>query len=1090
MTARSPFLPPEGDGALGPWAAAGATALAYAAVGWIALMLAGPPGYASPLYPSAGIALAATLTWGAAALPGVWVGSFIVNLGLGALRGQEGLSMVWLPAAIACGAALQAGVGTLGVRRHAGVPVVLNSPRDIAVAGFYGAVLACAVSPSVATPALLAAGALSADTWVSNWLTWWVGDTLGTLIAAPMVLTLIGRPKADWRPRRVTLGLPLLVAAALVAVGLAELERANAQRQHASFERDADQAASRVQSRLQLPLFALQALHGAAGPAAPGSMPETMRDAAAWWLAQDMPLQSFSWFARVPLAALPPFEAEARQQGLVDFRVFDRDNGARRSADGEVMVLRLIEPAAGNESALGVNVWSIPAPRAALQASARSGQPSASAGFRLTQSPNDETGLAVYQAQFDGQPADPAARQAALRGAISVAFRAGSIFTPRAGGEGPVPAGLRWCLVDPNPGVERQRLAGAPGCEDLTTSGGGHHAVRNVQLADRQLELRLSRNLSADAAGQPGTEMLLSLAGLSAAAMLGALLLTVTGHSRRTELAVLAGTATLRREMNDRGQAEEALRDSEERLRSILDNVPLGVVFLDPDGRLIDANPPLARMIGKPLDEMRGRRLDAVVVPGDQQAMRVALDDLIAAVRAGNTGSSTGEPGSTRGANVRRTLHFTGGPGRPTSVRVSAVPLRDSRGGLRRIVAVVEDITEHMQLEASEQARQRAEASDRAKSEFVSRMSHELRTPLNAMIGFAQLLGLDREPALVTHQRDWAQQIQRAGWHLLEMINETLDLARIESGAVRLALQPVALAPLVAAAQSMVSAVAGERGVRLLEPGTPPDPSAAAVQADPTRLRQILTNLLSNAVKYNRSGGSVGVTMRRAEDGFIEVLVADTGLGMTAAQMQLLFQPYNRLGREASTIEGTGIGLVISRRLAELMGGTLRAASTAGVGSEFTLRLPPAEGDVAPVLPAAETGPAPYRQRTVHYIEDNETNVEVMRGVLLQRPQIELSVSTNGLDGVQAVRRLKPDLVLLDMGLPDISGLELLRHLKLDDDIAGIPVIVVSADATAVRIEEALRLGALQYVTKPLEVARFLTIIDEALEGMETRWGM
>jgi CheY-like chemotaxis protein len=232
------------------------------------------------------------------------------------------------------------------------------------------------------------------------------------------------------------------------------------------------------------------------------------------------------------------------------------------------------------------------------------------------------------------------------------------------------------------------------------------------------------------------------------------------------------------------------------------------------------------------------------------------------------------------------------------------------------------------------------------------------------------------------------------------------------------------------------------------------------------------------------------MTLRRAADGLVEVIVSDTGLGMTTTQMQALFQPYNRLGREAGPIEGTGIGLVISRRLAELMGGALLVRSKAGVGSEFTLRMPAAIDEVPPPPLALETGPAPYRQRSVLYIEDNETNVEVMRGVLLQRPQVELSVVHNGLDGVGAVRRLRPDLVLLDMGLPDISGLELLRHLKHDDDIAGIPVIVVSADATAARIEEALTLGALHYVTKPLEVARFLTVLDEALERVETRWGM
>jgi len=210
---------------------------------------------------------------------------------------------------------------------------------------------------------------------------------------------------------------------------------------------------------------------------------------------------------------------------------------------------------------------------------------------------------------------------------------------------------------------------------------------------------------------------------------------------------------------------------------------------------------------------------------------------------------------------------------------------------------------------------------------------------------------------------------------------------------------------------------------------------------------------------------------------------------MTPDQLSGLFQPYNRLGRETSTIEGTGIGLVISRRLAELMGGTLEARSVAGKGSTFTLRLPSAAAAEAPAAPPEAAFNAPYQQRRVHYVEDNATNVEVMRGVLLQRPQVQLNVSTAGLDGLENIRRERPDLILLDMHLPDISGLELLRLLKADPDLAEIPVIVVSADATAARVAEALSLGALHYVTKPVNVSRFLDLLDEVLEGLNTRWG-
>jgi signal transduction histidine kinase/ActR/RegA family two-component response regulator len=434
-----------------------------------------------------------------------------------------------------------------------------------------------------------------------------------------------------------------------------------------------------------------------------------------------------------------------------------------------------------------------------------------------------------------------------------------------------------------------------------------------------------------------------------------------------------------------------------------------------------------------------------------------------------------------------RELRLRRADGTDLQARATVTVLRDAGGQPQRLVGVVEDISEHLRLAESEHARAAAEASSRAKSEFVSRMSHELRTPLNAMLGFAQLLGMDRRPALASHQQAWTTQIQRAGWHLLEMINDTLDLARIESGVVELNTQAVELAPLVHASMALVSTAADKRGIVLAEAL---DARAVAVMGDETRLKQVLTNLLSNAVKYNREGGRVTVLSRLVGEQQVEITVRDTGLGMTAAQMASLFQPYNRLGRESSTIEGTGIGLVISRRLAELMGGLLVAASTEGQGSAFTLRLPRAAftDSGSPIHGVPEQAPA-YRRRLVHYIEDNETNVEVMRGILSQRPQIGLEVSLNGLDGLAAVRQRRPDLILLDMHLPDIGGLELLRHLKHDDAVADIPVLVLSADATPARMEEALTLGAAHYLTKPVDIASFLQTLDQSLTDLDTRWG-
>ena len=414
--------------------------------------------------------------------------------------------------------------------------------------------------------------------------------------------------------------------------------------------------------------------------------------------------------------------------------------------------------------------------------------------------------------------------------------------------------------------------------------------------------------------------------------------------------------------------------------------------------------------------------------------------------------------------------------------------LRDAQGKPWRIVAVVEDITEHLRLEEAEHARETAEAANQAKSDFLSRMSHELRTPLNAMLGFAQLLEIDQKNPLAASQRPWVAQIQQAGWHLLEMINDVLDLSRIESGNLRLQMAPLDLPELVQATVSLVGSDAIRRGIRIsrdLAPGT------SAVLGDVTRVKQILINLLSNAVKYNIDEGRIHVASRLAGPDLVEISVTDTGMGMSAQQMDELFLPFNRLGRERTALQGTGIGLVISRRLAEMMGGSIRVKSVQGEGSSFILQLPKTvEPDtVRSELDELEAEPAAYRGRIVHYIEDNETNVEVMRGILAQRAQVEMDVSVAGLDALAAIRARRPHLVLLDMHLPDISGIELLRHLKADPTTTTIPVVVVSADATGQQIDAALDAGANRYLTKPVSVSELLAALDELLGRMDTSFG-
>jgi PAS domain S-box-containing protein len=1042
-----PLLPAQ-DAVMNPgppiksWLLVPLLALAYSALAGLSLMLAAPSAYASPLYPPAGLALAAALVYGPRACAGVMLGALVANLGLALQMGPVGAAHFFAALAVGLGAALQAGVGAALIKRFVAQPVVLNAPRDILRFGLWGGALACVINPSVATPALLATGAVASSDWWRNWLTWWLGDFVGVVIAAPVVLSFIGLPRADWRPRRRTVAVPMLMAMLLLSLGVFEYSQLDQQRLRADFQRDADHLASEAQLRLSVATHALQAMHSSARPH--GELDEMhLREASRWWLTQPQHLQATGYSEWV-----------AEEQVLV----------------------RVIEPSQSNLGAVGSNEWALPALREAIAATRNSGQVATSAGVPMTTAAGEETGVVSYQALYAGQAADEINRRAQFLGVVFV-----RVVPERAlaGFIQPGQQHLRWCLLDNAETAQLRRLAGPPGCEAWPTGGSGAFAAqRMLDLGGRVVDLRVVTTLAAMPGRQGAASGLLALMGLAAAAMMGALLLTITGQYRRTEQAVQFGTAELRREMAERTQAEEALRESEARLRTILDNVPLGVLFLDPQGHIIDCNPRLCAMVDRQPQSLRALPVSELVHSDDQALVRALRRDLLAA------------PTHT----LMQQLRMQDVKGQPCHVRLSASALTDPDGRVVRMVGVLEDITDQLRLADADRQRQLAQAESHAKSEFVSRMSHELRTPLNAMIGFAQLLGLDQEPGLVAHQREWVQQIQRAGWHLLDMINETLDLARIESGHVQLTLAPVALQAVVDVCWEMLQTRATPQNIHF-HPALQDD--GLAVMGDSTRVMQVLSNLLSNAVKYNRPGGAVTLTAQRvaarADKGelapeMVEIQVGDTGLGMTTEQLAALFQPYNRLGRESSEIEGTGIGLVICRRLCALMHGSLEVVSQAGIGTVFTLRLPAAAATPAPLARVVETSAAPYRARRIHYIEDNLVNIEVMRGIMLQRPQVALDTSLLGLDGLAAVRTQRPDLILLDMQLPDISGLEVLRHLKQDPATVDVPVVMVTADATDGHMQAALALGALHYVTKPVEVAPFLQTIDNILDNGQTQW--
>jgi len=380
---------------------------------------------------------------------------------------------------------------------------------------------------------------------------------------------------------------------------------------------------------------------------------------------------------------------------------------------------------------------------------------------------------------------------------------------------------------------------------------------------------------------------------------------------------------------------------------------------------------------------------------------------------------------------------------------------------------------------ALQEARDEADRANRAKSEFLSRMSHELRTPLNSAMGFAQLL---QTSPLSAEDQESVEHILKGGSHLLGLINEVLDLARIETGRLALSPEPVQLVDAVTAAVSLVQPLATQRRITIAMEAD--GIGSRHVMADRQRLQQILLNLLANAVKYNHDGGEVHLTYDASQPGRLRVLVRDTGPGIPSANMPRLFIPFDRLGAEHRGIEGTGLGLALSRRLAEAMDGRLEVTSTVGVGSTFWVELPETESllDSHEAVAIVPDGAAENRRDGVLlYIEDNLSNVRLLERILARRPGVKLLTAMQASLGLELAQQHLPDLILLDLNLPDLPGAEVLARLRAHPTTRHIPVAVLSADATPGQIRRMLDGGAMAYVTKPLEVAKLLALVDEVL---------
>jgi PAS domain S-box-containing protein len=1311
--------PPERFSTIRCLGGVAATAAIYFVAGKLALLLAIPPGYATAVWPAAGLALGCILLFGNRAWPGVIIGWFLVNFWTSLDSATFGtiVKSVAVPAFIGGAAAMQALTGALLVRRFVGVRTALATEKEVARFSLVASA-SCLITSTVGVTTLWLARVLSSADLLTNWVTWYVGDSIGTLIFAPLVLIWTFRT-ADWR-RKLSVTLPMVFTFAVVVVLFFQTNRWEQGRIKMEFEQRTQNLSQKLQSDFDGYLDVLRSIQNffASSPAVSQG---SFRSFVARDIADHPGIQSLSWNARVSQAKVPAFVEAARRDGLGTFQLTERDGQQRLIPAGprdEYIVIRYIEPLLGNERALGFNIACDPVRREAFEWARDKGEARATKQTELIQEKDTAPGFVVYLPIYtNGLSHDTVEERRRLEGYVGAVFRIADVVAQSL--KGVDQNGLQLRFLDQNPASIKQTLfqnsneSAKPAALRMETS---------IQMAGRKwsLESALSHEyLLAHRAWQSWSVLAV---GLLFTGLLGAFLLVVTAHRQRDEVLVaerthelVAANAMLHREIAERSVAENGLRVSEAKLRSVTHSIGDAIVSADDSGNIVFWNPGAEAIfgydekeaIGKPLNtiiprryhgmhretmarlkaggesravgkrvELEGLRKDGAEFPIEltlsswktnqgqfytgilrditrrkqaEDALKSSESRLAEAQRVAHVGSwewdtlskqvfcseeqyrlfgflpdefpasydrfiasvhqddqkwvrkwlkklvagheSTGiecriilPSGETRllhslartvvgsiGQLVRivgtsqditerskadqkfksllesapdaivivngegsivlvnsqaekifgyqreellgkeievlvpERFHGkdSGNPrdfyknlrsremgagldlfgarkdGKEFPIEISLSPLETDEGILA--MAAIRDTTDRKRVERELQtAKEEAERANRAKSEFLSRMSHELRTPLNAILGFGQLI---EKQSPVGALRTRAAHITGAGRHLLNLINEILDISRIEAGAMQLCLESVNLTDVLDEALDIMRPLAAEREIEFSAPvGTDPP---VHVLADLQRFKQVLLNLFSNAVKYSPKKSKVSISYRSSGEGTMRIVISDTGPGIASEKLSRLFTPFDRLGAEQSAVEGTGLGLALSARIMHAMKGGIGASSAIGRGSTFWVDLPRAEPPSITEPADNEDEPLPDRKsasgkRTILYIEDNLSNLNLVQEILRQQPQVELLSAMQGRLGLDLARKHSPDLILLDIHLPDLNGWEVFSQLRGAETTRNIPVIVISADATPRQVQQFMSAGARDYLTKPLDVTKFSRVIEES----------
>ncbi len=1052
MNRTAASRPGKRGGLLANLLRAGLTGVCFYLAALLGLSLAIPPGYATALWPPAGIALGAVLVFGNPVLPGIFLASLLANLTVifATAVPDEWLTTLMVSAGVATGTTLQAFLTGLAIKRWAGYPGSLIHNREVLRFYLLGGPLGCLVSASFSLTLLWLTGRMPLEILPRNWLTWWMGDTIGVFIFTPVMLALFGRPRGAWRFRRRALALPLVVSFAVTAsffVYSQHFEQERQQTELMTLTTTASESIQNAVTRHLEELHTLQGLFHAAG--------QISRDQFALFtvpaIRRNPGIQGFSWNSWVKATERESFESG--QVPITEKNPAGQFVKARPYPD--YVVVTYIEPFASNGKALGYDIGSEPLRRAAIDQAVSSGQLSATAPIRLVQETGQQRGILVLlPVRKNPLPTDSAILAPQdISGFVVEVLRIGDVIETALSAMGDKRGLLRIEVRDRDAVKGNDYLY----TDTTRTPDKALSLTRQLEVGGRHWEL-----VSTVAGELPGASLntfYVLLGGTGFTALLGLLLMTLSGRTLGMEAEVRARTLQLSQqnrrligEVRQRQAAEGALRESESRFRNMADSAPVLVFTSTASGARDYFNRQWQQFTGCSTEPDTPTEWQAAFHPddlADYLARREAATDNQQAFTADyRLRSATGDyrwfldSSAPRFGAGQRFMGFI-------SSCIDITAIRESQVAMQR-------------------AKEAAEHANTVKSEFMANLSHELLTPMNAILGLSHLLlNESLPPDTLSH----LQKIELSARNMLVLLNTLLDFSSLESGQMRIVSAEFSLKELLDTLITRTGQAARDQGLefRVKQDSQVP----ARLSGDGSRLTQILANLLANAVKFTEQGYvELGCTLQEQSGGslWISFTVSDSGIGMSTEQVERLFTAFSQAdGSSTRRYGGTGLGLTVAERLTRHMGGEIRVESTLGLGSRFSVTLPfqQVESAVAPV--AAEAGD--FRSKHILLVEDNPLNQLVAKR-FLARLDIWTDLAENGQEALERVASTETpyDAILRDIQMPVMDGLEATRHLREQFSSDALPIIAVSANTSDQDRDNCVAVGMNDFIPKPLDL--------------------